>query len=162
VEPDVHRQVTHIARTLVEHLQAVGILGLEFFLTPDNRVLINEMAPRTHNSGHYTLDACATSQFEQQLRAICDRTLGPTCLTCPQAVMVNLLGFEHASHDYEPQRQQLAAIPNAHVYWYGKAEARPGRKLGHVTICLETNADPAATIQQVEAIWYPQSDAPNA
>ncbi|ASC69204.1 N5-carboxyaminoimidazole ribonucleotide synthase [Halomicronema hongdechloris C2206] len=156
VAPEVHQQVEHIARTLVERLQAVGILGLEFFLTPDNRVLINEMAPRPHNSGHYTLDACVTSQFEQQLRAICDRTLGPTTLTCAQAVMVNLLGFEHGSHDYQPQRQQLAAIPHAHVYWYGKAESRPGRKLGHITVCLEAEADPREIIQQIEAIWYPR------
>ncbi|MBD0267619.1 MAG: 5-(carboxyamino)imidazole ribonucleotide synthase [Cyanobacteria bacterium Co-bin8] len=155
VSPDVEAQVQRIARTLVDQLQAVGIIGIEFFLTPEGKVLINEIAPRTHNSGHYTLDACATSQFEQQLRAVSGLPLGPVSLTCPQAVMVNLLGFESASSDYADQRKALSHLPHSHVYWYGKTQSRSGRKLGHVTVCLEPGEDPAAVVQSVEALWYP-------
>ncbi|MBD2258721.1 5-(carboxyamino)imidazole ribonucleotide synthase [Pseudanabaena sp. FACHB-2040] len=155
VSPDVEAQVQRIARTLVDQLQAVGIIGIEFFLTPEGKVLINEIAPRTHNSGHYTLDACATSQFEQQLRAVSGLPLGPVSLTCPRAVMVNLLGFESASSDYADQRKALSHLPHSHVYWYGKTQSRSGRKLGHVTVCLELGEDPAAVVQSVEALWYP-------
>jgi 5-(carboxyamino)imidazole ribonucleotide synthase len=119
-------------------------------------VLVNEIAPRTHNSGHFTLDACETSQFEQLLRSVAGLPLGNPAMRCAQAVMVNLLGFEHSDSDYLVQRQQLAALPQAHVHWYGKTEARPGRKLGHVTVLLEQkNAAMATAIaQQIESLWY--------
>lgn len=155
VSPAVDDQVQHIAQTLATALDLVGIMGIELFLTADDQVLINEIAPRTHNSGHYTLDACATSQFEQHLRAIAGLPLGSVALTCPQAVMVNLLGFETSHQDYAQQRHQLENLPGAHVYWYNKTEARPGRKLGHVTLCLGADAQPEQAIQAVEAIWYP-------
>lgn len=155
IAPAVDTQVKIIAQILVEQLELVGILGIEFFLAPDGAVLINEIAPRTHNSGHYSLDACQTSQFEQQLRAVCDLPLGPVGLTCPQAVMVNLLGFETACSDYLEQRSALSQLPGSHLYWYGKPAARPGRKLGHITLCLGPDDTPAAAIQAVETIWYP-------
>lgn len=159
VSDRVRQQVTHIATTLMNQLEVVGIFGIELFLTTDDRVLINEIAPRTHNSGHYTLDACATSQFEQQLRAVSGLPLGLPELTCSQAVMINLLGFETSSSDYADQRAALSALDNAHLYWYGKTESRPGRKLGHVTlICdrVHTRNELDHLIQQVEAIWYPR------
>jgi len=106
----------------------VGVLVLSYF-NPGS-VLVNEIAPRTHNSGHFSLDACETSQFEQHLRAVCDLPLGNPALNCGGAVMVNLLGYEYAQNDYLPQRQQLAALPHAHVHWYGKTESRPGRSWG--------------------------------
>jgi 5-(carboxyamino)imidazole ribonucleotide synthase len=151
-------QAAALATTLVTALDYVGVLGIELFLALGDRLLVNEVAPRTHNSGHYTLDACETSQFEQQLRAVSDRPLGSTAMTCDRAVMVNLLGFETADHGYQEARSRLAAIPNAHVYWYGKAAARPGRKLGHVTVCPDAAqaADLPGLIQSVEALWYPQ------
>ena len=151
-------QAADLARALVTALDYVGVLGIELFLAPGDRLLVNEVAPRTHNSGHYTLDACETSQFEQQLRAVSDRPLGSTAMTCDLAVMINLLGFETAEHDYPEARSRLAAIPNAHVYWYGKAAARPGRKLGHVTVCPDVAqaADLSGLIHSVEALWYPQ------
>lgn len=155
VSPAVEAQVQQIARTLVEQTQVVGIIGIELFLTPDDQVLINEIAPRTHNSGHYTLDACVTPQFEQQLRAVSGLPLGPVELTYPQAVMVNLLGFESATDDYAERRAALSQLPHSHVYWYGKTESRPGRKLGHVTLCLNGSADLGAVVQTVESIWYP-------
>lgn len=145
-----------IGRAIVESLQLVGIVGIEFFQLADGQVLVNEIAPRTHNSGHYTLEACVTSQFEQQLRAIAGLPLASPDLKCKAAVMVNLLGFESRTSDYEAVRSKLAAIPNATVHWYGKAESRVGRKLGHVTVCLaiadELKMD--AVVREIEEIWY--------
>lgn len=150
-------EIEAIAHTLLNNLQVVGVFGIELFLTKDGQVLVNEIAPRTHNSGHFSLDACETSQFEQHLRAVCGFPLGNTALKCASAVMVNLLGYENSTSDYQNQRQQLAAIPQATVHWYGKTESRPGRKLGHVTILLEhQNQDAAnALADSVESIWYP-------
>lgn len=161
LEPNIVKQAEAIAQTVLQQLNVVGIFGFEFFLTHDGRLLVNEIAPRTHNSGHYTLDACKTSQFEQQLRAVAERSPGAINMTCAGAVMVNLLGFELAQADYLQQRHALEAIPNAHLYWYGKAQSRPGRKLGHLTVRLKGDErsslrHEAETIaHQIEAIWYP-------
>lgn len=159
VSESVRQEIDAIARSILENLQAVGIFGIELFLTQDDRVLVNEIAPRTHNSGHYTLDACTTSQFEQQLRAVAGLPLGDAALTCAGAVMINLLGYEHAKTDYAQKRQKMAEFPNTFVYWYGKSESRPGRKLGHVTVRLRADlsklrqeALQAATA--IESIWY--------
>lgn len=153
----VVEQVESIARSLLKALNYVGIMGIEFFLTQDGKVLVNETAPRTHNSGHYSLDACITSQFEQQLRTVGGLPLGSPALTVNGAVMVNLLGYETAASDYLEKRQQIAQIPRSHLYWYGKSQSRPGRKLGHVTVLLdEGNRDRALQVaRQVESIWYP-------
>ncbi len=161
VPTDVAQQAEAIAQTVLNELEVIGIFGFEFFLTAEGRLLVNEIAPRTHNSGHYTLDACKTSQFEQQLRAVCGLSPGSIQMCCAGAVMVNLLGFELSQSDYQERRTALERIANAHVYWYGKTEARPGRKLGHVTVTLQgknssklrRNAD--AIAQDVESIWYP-------
>ena len=150
-------EVRAIAHKLVNSLNVVGIFGIELFLTSDGEVLINEIAPRTHNSGHYTLDACVTSQFEQQLRAVSNRLLGSVELTCPGAVMINLLGTEDAESDYVDKRAALAQISNSHVYWYGKRQSRIGRKLGHVTILTDTlinSVDIDNLIESVERLWY--------
>lgn len=164
-EPAIVEQVTAIARTLLSSLNFVGIMGIEFFLI-EGKVWVNETAPRTHNSGHYSLDACITSQFEQQLRAVCGMPLGDPALQHAGAVMVNLLGYESAEQDYRSQRQQLEKIPHAHVYWYGKSMAYPGRKMGHVTVTLSptdtgtlTNISidrqqALAIAHQIESIWY--------
>lgn len=153
VGPAVAETVASLARTLVEQLELVGIVGMECFLTAEGRVLVNEIAPRTHNSGHYSLDACATSQFEQQLRAVSDRPLGPAHLTCAQAVMVNLLGLEESEDSHRQKLEALKALPDAHLYWYNKG-IRAGRKLGHLTRCLGADADANAAIAEIEAIWY--------
>lgn len=152
----VAAKIEAIAHTLMNSLQAVGVFGIELFLTTDQQVLVNEIAPRTHNSGHFTIDACVTSQFEQHLRAVCDLPLGNPALTCSGAVMINLLGYEHTQSDYLDKRSQIAKIPHAHVHWYGKNESRPGRKLGHVTVLLECNSTAQAIAQNVESLWYPQ------
>jgi 5-(carboxyamino)imidazole ribonucleotide synthase len=154
----VAQQIQTIAQRILEKLDVVGIFGIELFITADDRVLVNEIAPRTHNSGHYSLDACQTSQFEQQLRAVADLPLGDPAMNCPGAIMVNLLGFESATTAYNAQRTALAAIPNAHVHWYGKTASRLGRKLGHVTVKLfgdDWRSRVQSTIAQVESIWYP-------
>ncbi|MFB2974349.1 5-(carboxyamino)imidazole ribonucleotide synthase [Aerosakkonema sp. BLCC-F183] len=156
IDSAVSAQIEAIAHTLLNSLQAVGIFGIELFLTATGKVLVNEIAPRTHNSGHFSLDACYTSQFEQHLRAVCDLPLGNPALKCDAAIMVNLLGYEHSQNDYLSKRQQLADLPNSHVHWYGKSESRPGRKLGHVTVLLDgadkSNAQTLA--QAIESIWY--------
>ncbi|MBV8882961.1 MAG: 5-(carboxyamino)imidazole ribonucleotide synthase [Chroococcidiopsidaceae cyanobacterium CP_BM_RX_35] len=150
-------EIEAIAHTLLQGLQAVGVFGIELFLTANGSVLVNEISPRTHNSGHFTIDACETSQFEQHLRAVCDLPLGNPALRCGGAVMVNLLGYENSStSDYAAQLQQLEQIPQARVYWYGKTESRPGRKLGHVTVLLDAQNREQETLiaQKVESIWY--------
>lgn len=156
----VEEEVEAIAHTLLTRLNVVGIFGIELFLTRDGKVLVNEIAPRTHNSGHYTLDACITSQFEQHLRAVCGLPLGDPTLKTEAAVMVNLLGYEHSQSEYLEKRQQLSQIPQAQVHWYGKTESRPGRKLGHVTVLVDVKDAPqqrsqaTEIAQTIEAIWY--------
>ncbi len=116
-------------------LDYVGVLGVECFVTTDRRVLVNEIAPRPHNSGHWTLDASVTSQFEQQARILAGMPLGETRLTTP-AAMVNLLGDLWA--DGEPPFEKALAMPGVRLHLYGKREARPGRKMGHLTALAET------------------------
>ncbi len=156
IPEQVALEIEDIARTLLNSLQAVGIFGIELFLTADGKVLINELAPRTHNSGHFSLDACKTSQFEQHLRAVCGMPLGNTAMVCPSAVMINLLGYENSQRDYTDKRQQIEQIPQAYLHWYGKNESRPGRKLGHVTVLLDSqNRDRTMAIaRNIESIWY--------
>ncbi|HYH20609.1 MAG TPA: ATP-grasp domain-containing protein, partial [Azospirillum sp.] len=108
-----------------ESLGVVGLLAVEMFVTRDGRVLVNEMAPRPHNSGHWTMDACATCQFEQLVRAVCGLPLGATQALFP-AEMENLIG------DDADRWPELLAESGARLHLYGKAEARPGRKMGHV------------------------------
>ena len=123
---------------------------------PICEVLVNEIAPRTHNSGHFSIDACYTSQFEQHLRVVCDLPLGNVAMKIPCAIMVNLLGYETRKSDYIDKRSKLAKIPGAHVHWYGKSESRPGRKLGHITVLFDKlNRDEAMTIaKNIESVWY--------
>ncbi len=148
----------NIAAKLLASLDAIGVFAIELFATSDGKLLVNEIAPRTHNSGHLTIEACATSQFNQILRAVAGLTLGDPSLTCAGAVMVNLLGYENTTSDYLIQREQIAAIPNTFIHWYGKTESRIGRKLGHVTILLESpgiaRSESEILAKQVEKIWY--------
>jgi 5-(carboxyamino)imidazole ribonucleotide synthase len=127
----VGEAAVRLASEVAASLDVVGLLAVEFFLTTDGRLLVNELAPRPHNSGHYTFDACVTSQFEQQLRAVCGLPLGATDLLSP-VVMWNLLG--HLWKRGEPNWKAILSEPRAKLHLYGKAEARPGRKMGHVTV----------------------------
>jgi 5-(carboxyamino)imidazole ribonucleotide synthase len=156
IQPEVTKQIQEITHTLLHNLQVVGVFGIELFLTKENNILVNEIAPRTHNSGHFSLDACETSQFEQQLRAVCQMSLGNPALRCVRAFMVNLLGYETSRSQYQNKRQKLSDIPQAHLHWYGKTESRPGRKLGHITVLLDNeNSDKAVSLaQNIENEWY--------
>jgi 5-(carboxyamino)imidazole ribonucleotide synthase len=156
VRDDVKFQVEAIASKLLRELDAVGVFGIEFFLSREGKVSINEIAPRTHNSGHYTLDGCNISQFEMLLRAVADLPLGTPKLKSAGALMVNLLGYETATNDYQEIRDRLANMPNTFVRWYGKSESRPGRKLGHVTVLLNIDELKFAVdrAKEIENIWY--------
>jgi 5-(carboxyamino)imidazole ribonucleotide synthase len=120
-----------VTRAIAEGLGFVGLLAVEFFVLPDGTLLVNEIAPRTHNSGHFTLGACATSQFEQQARCVMGLPLGETTLFTP-AVMVNLLGDLWL--DRTPKWELLLGLPNGRLHLYGKAEAKAGRKMGHLLL----------------------------
>ncbi|MBL8688302.1 MAG: 5-(carboxyamino)imidazole ribonucleotide synthase [Rhodospirillaceae bacterium] len=126
VSPAVAAEARRIAETLVGALDVVGLLAVEMFVTRDDKVLVNELAPRPHNSGHWTIEGCPTSQFAQLVRACAGLPLGAVEPFVP-AEMRNLIG--DAANDWP----KLAADPSAHLHLYGKAEARPGRKMGHVT-----------------------------
>ena len=130
---------------MFERLDVVGVLCVEFFLTQDQRLLINELAPRPHNSGHLTVDAHVTCQFEQQVRAVCGLPLGSTEQLRP-AVMANLLG--DLWQPGEPDWAAALAHPAVKLHLYGKQEPRPGRKMGHLTALAHT---PEAALEQALA-----------
>lgn len=131
VDPGVSHEAKRVARAAAEAAGGAGVTGVEMFHTEDNRILINELAPRPHNSGHHTIEACVTSQFENHLRGILGLPLGPTELIAPGAALVNLLGGHDGPSD--PDIAEAAAIGGAHVHLYGKSDVRVRRKMGHVT-----------------------------
>jgi 5-(carboxyamino)imidazole ribonucleotide synthase len=139
VSPATSVKAVAMAKDLLEALDVVGVLCIEFFLTRDQRIFINELAPRPHNSGHLTINASLTSQFEQQLRAVCGLPLGATEFLSA-AAMANLLG--DLWRDGEPNWAAAAACPDVKVHLYGKEDIRPGRKMGHLT-ALAPSADSA-------------------
>ena len=130
VPEHISQQAIAIARALMEKLEVIGVLCVEFFVTKAGKLLVNELAPRPHNSGHFTVDASATSQFEQQLRAVCGLPLGSTQQLCP-AAMANLLGDLWS--EGEPDWRAVCSFPDVKLHLYGKTTARPGRKMGHLT-----------------------------
>jgi 5-(carboxyamino)imidazole ribonucleotide synthase len=138
VSDTVSRQAIEIARGVLEALEVVGVLCVEFFVLDDGTLLINELAPRPHNSGHFTFDANVTSQFEQQLRAVCGLPLGSTQQLRP-AAMANLLG--DAWNDGEPNWKAASEFANVKLHLYGKTQPRVGRKMGHFTALADTVDD---------------------
>ncbi|BCL76970.1 N5-carboxyaminoimidazole ribonucleotide synthase [Jeongeupia sp. HS-3] len=145
---DITERARAMAMQLAEALDYVGVLAVEFFILDGDELVINEMAPRPHNSGHYTLDATLTSQFEQQVRAMCGLYPGKTDLLRP-VVMVNLLGDVWGDKGAEPNWDVLLTAPNAKLHLYGKTEARSGRKMGHFNVMADS-AD--AALEQALAI----------
>lgn len=142
VSAEISARATQTAQRIAELMDYCGVLAVEFFIAQDGRLLVNEIAPRPHNSGHYTLDACCTSQFEQQVRTLCGLPPGAASLLSP-AVMVNLLGdLWHAQQ--APPWQHVLDKPSAKLHLYGKREARPGRKMGHFTF-LDASVEEALT-----------------
>lgn len=135
IDEAVAAQAVDAAKRVMEALDFIGVLCVEFFVTRDGRLLVNELAPRPHNSGHFTIDACRTSQFEQQLRAICGLPLGSPEMLQP-AAMANLLG--DLWEGGEPDWAAALAFPDVKLHLYGKAAPRPGRKMGHLTALAAT------------------------
>ena len=137
----VEREARELAVAVADALQVVGVLAVEMFVVVDGgggggQLLVNELAPRTHNSGHWTFDACQTSQFEQQLRAVCGLSLGGVAVTAGGVAMANLLGDLWS--DGEPDWAAMLAFPNVKLHLYGKTAAKPGRKMGHLVATAET------------------------
>ena len=154
INESIEAEVKNIAAQIVTSLDAIGVFGIEFFLTAQGDISVNEIAPRTHNSGHYTIEGCQTSQFEQLLRVVSGQPLGDMAMVAPVAIMVNLLGFEENTSDYLEKRQAIACFPNTHIHWYNKTIASVGRKLGHVTILAETYDMAIDLRDRIESIWY--------
>ena len=142
IDSRVATAARELASEVALSLNLVGLLAVEMFLNHDGKLIINELAPRPHNSGHWTIEGCVTSQFEQHVRAVCGLPLGATTLLRP-AAMVNLLG--DAWSDGEPNWAAALAEPNVHLHLYGKHEPRPRRKMGHLTALGETIAAAAAS-----------------
>jgi 5-(carboxyamino)imidazole ribonucleotide synthase len=141
------REAEQLAQAIAEKLGVVGLLAVEMFLAANGEVLVNELAPRPHNSGHWSLDGCETSQFEQHVRAVCGLPLGPVGVREP-TVMVNILGDAWRWQDGrvvgEPNWRVVLSEPRAKLHLYGKAEPRPGRKMGHFTV-RDRNLETALT-----------------
>jgi 5-(carboxyamino)imidazole ribonucleotide synthase len=139
VPEEIAREVEDLARNLADHVGLEGLMAVELFLARDDRLLVNELAMRTHNTGHLHTEASTTSQFEQHLRAVLDLPLGLTTPIAAAAAMVNVVGPDDGS-DPASRLQDALRVPGASVHLYGKI-ARPGRKLGHVTVCATTPED---------------------
>lgn len=146
--PQIISQAETLAREIASALDFHGVLAVEYFLAGDGRLLVNELAPRPHNSGHHTLDACETSQFEQQLRAVCDLPAGGTGTLCP-VLMSNLLGDVWDASGGEPDWRPLLRTPGARLHLYGKAAPRAGRKMGHMTFLAAARKTAVARANRV-------------
>ncbi len=136
IEKSLADKACSIGEAVAKNLDYCGVLAIEMFVMPDNRILVNEIAPRPHNSGHYTIDACVTNQFQQQVRTLCGLPLGDAALLTP-AVMVNFLGD---IWNPIPKWEGILSHPNVKLHLYGKKEPRPGRKMGHFT-CVGQDAE---------------------
>lgn len=154
VSKQVSDQAVDIARNIAETLDYVGTLCIEFFLTTDDSLVVNEIAPRPHNSGHLTFDACVTSQFEQQLRAVCGLPLGSTEFYRP-AAMANLLG--DLWQNGEPDWTAAVAFPGTKLHLYGKSEPRAGRKMGHITAMADRVSDAVEVVRRSRSALVAQN-----
>lgn len=153
ISEDAAGRAIEIARRAVEAVDGVGCFGVELFYMPDARIVINELAPRVHNSGHYTIEACACSQFENHVRAGLGWPLGAATMRAPAAVMLNLLGSCAGSGQPHGIEQALA-VPGAHVHVYGKNRSAAGRKMGHVTALGNTVEEALATARRAATVIH--------
>jgi 5-(carboxyamino)imidazole ribonucleotide synthase len=149
--PKLVDQAISIARGILEKLDVIGVLCVEFFVTRGGKLLINELAPRPHNSGHFTIDACVTSQFQQQLRAVCGLPLGSTRQLRP-AAMAQILGDQWQAG--EPNWSAALATSGVSLHLYGKSDPRPGRKMGHLTAVADTPAEAAQAVLAARAALH--------
>lgn len=154
VPEEIQRRACELAERLVSGLDAVGLLAVEMFVTEDGELFVNELAPRPHNSGHYTMDACVTSQFEQHVRAVCNLPLGDTSLLTP-VVMVNVLG-QHLDGAIDvigrtdEEANRLGVSAKLHIY--GKTESKTGRKMGHINLLCKDTGDGLSWVEQTN-LW---------
>lgn len=151
IDETLIRDAVELARKAVTTINGVGSIGVEMFLTKDRKIVLNEMAPRVHNSGHYSIEACECSQFENHTRAILGMPLGSTNMLAPAAVMINLLGEEEGT-GYPVGIDKALNVKGAHIHVYGKATTRIGRKMGHIT-ALGQNLEQAEEIAQSAATY---------
>ncbi|GAB5562770.1 MAG: 5-(carboxyamino)imidazole ribonucleotide synthase [Synoicihabitans sp.] len=155
IEPAIAQQAAQLAKEIAEAFSLVGVLAVELFLTDAGELVVNEMAPRTHNSGHWSIDGGVTSQFEQQVRAITGLPLGSTDPLVPATVMVNILGdswcWKGSKMVGEPHWNELLTDPRAKLHLYGKSEPRVGRKMGHFTVTGETMSATFALAKDLKA-----------
>jgi 5-(carboxyamino)imidazole ribonucleotide synthase len=160
VDPDLAARAEALALAVAEAVEAVGVLAVELFATTDGRLLVNEIAARPHNSGHLSIEACETSQFENHLRAVLDLPLGPTTLRRPAAAMVNVLAVDGTT---DPHRHlsKVYDLGPVHVHLYGKA-ARAGRKIGHVTVLGDAVEEAAAAAVEAASLLGAATDGPAA
>jgi 5-(carboxyamino)imidazole ribonucleotide synthase len=165
VDPSVAALAYNVAASLMTKLGYVGVLALEFFYGPAG-LQVNEIAPRTHNSGHFSIEACTSSQFDQQLCIAAGLPVPDPELNSRGALMVNLLGLDPERHAPLDQRlQALEAMPGLHLHWYGKSPETPGRKLGHVTLLLEGDTvlkrrdEAESALAAIRRIWPLESES---
>lgn len=150
IAPEVDRQAQEIARQVAQSFGVQGLLAVELFLTQDGKILVNEVAPRPHNSGHHTIESCVTSQFQQHLRGVLDLPLGDTSLLKP-SVMLNLLGEAgYSGPAYYEGLSDLLAMPGVYPHIYGKKQTRPARKMGHITVLGDTVEDALAKARRIK------------
>jgi 5-(carboxyamino)imidazole ribonucleotide synthase len=149
VPPEISIRAVEMTRAVLDQLGVVGVLCVEFFVTQNGQLLINELAPRPHNSGHLTVDACVTSQFEQQLRAVCGLPLGSSAMHRP-AAMANLLGDIWSNG--QPNWPAACAFPDVKLHLYGKLEPRPGRKMGHLTALNHDAGEAYSTVIKARGV----------
>ena len=149
----VQARAEEICRGIATNFGILGLFCVEFFVTTDGELMINEIAPRPHNSGHLTIEAFTCSQFEQQVRAVCNLPLVPPAMLRP-AAMANLLGdlWENGP----PSWHSVLAEPAAHLHLYGKADPRPGRKMGHLTVLDESSSEAAITARELRDDLLPR------
>ncbi|MBV8253347.1 MAG: 5-(carboxyamino)imidazole ribonucleotide synthase [Chitinophaga sp.] len=151
INEEILKEAITLAKGIANALQLVGILAVEMFVTKDNKLLVNELAPRPHNSGHHTIEASTTSQYEQLLRAILGLPLGTPRLRFP-SLMMNILESAILDTDKRGKLKRLLDIPGAHLHWYGKEGKRAGRKVGHVTVTDDTIENVIAKAESIRKI----------
>lgn len=151
VSGDIAARAAEMAGRAIEAIEGVGIFGVELFLLEDGTVLVNELAPRPHNSGHYTIEGCVTSQFENHIRAVMGWPLGATDLRAPGVAMVNILGEERTG-GVIANYPAVLADPAVHLHLYGKLESRPGRKMGHITVLGDSAAEARRKAEAAAAV----------
>ncbi|KAI8983988.1 phosphoribosylaminoimidazole carboxylase [Mycotypha africana] len=160
IDGSIAKKAASIAENAIKAFPGAGIFGVEMFLMESGEILLNELAPRPHNSGHYTIEACETSQFENHMRAILDLPLGSTAMKVPASIMVNILG-ENTDMDacYKPCHTALLT-DGATIHLYGKKECRPGRKMGHITVVGESMVEVQHRLKPILEVLEPGVERP--